>query len=218
MENQHCRAIMPQEAVNNCLTCIKCAEFSYSGLLWMCFITLPRGVPFVPEYKKKSQLIAWKIIPAWSTEAHCRQHLLNMQAKHNTHHWGIQWNSIVMQVKKATFQRMGSGGKGRTENRGDVSRTACTTRSISYISTIRTSRRVSGWPSERRHICSWWHCRVLFCKRDQYLVLFTPSTPLIAAEESIENATAPFLVLFQFRSLGILCHVCQTTRRHTKRR
>ena len=30
---------------------------------------------------------------------------------------------MVMQVKKATFQRMGSGGKGRTENRWDVSRT-----------------------------------------------------------------------------------------------
>jgi hypothetical protein len=28
---------------------------------------------------------------------------------------------MVMQVKKATFQRMGSGGKGRTENRWDVS-------------------------------------------------------------------------------------------------
>jgi len=28
---------------------------------------------------------------------------------------------MVMQVKKATFRRMGSGGKGRTENRGDVS-------------------------------------------------------------------------------------------------
>jgi len=26
-----------------------------------------------------------------------------------------------MQVKKATFQRMGSGGKGKTENRMDVS-------------------------------------------------------------------------------------------------
>lgn len=37
-----------------------------------------------------------------------------------TYHWGIQWNSMVMQVK-ATFQRMGSGGKGRTENRWDVS-------------------------------------------------------------------------------------------------
>jgi hypothetical protein len=34
MENQHfssSRAIMPQGAVNNCLTCIKCAEASYSG-------------------------------------------------------------------------------------------------------------------------------------------------------------------------------------------
>ena len=28
---------------------------------------------------------------------------------------------MVMQVKKATFQRMGSGGKDRTENRWDVS-------------------------------------------------------------------------------------------------
>jgi len=44
-----------------------------------------------------------------------------MQVKLNTYHWGLQWNSVVMQFKKATFQRMGSGGKGRTENRGDVS-------------------------------------------------------------------------------------------------
>ena len=28
---------------------------------------------------------------------------------------------MAMQVKKATFQRMGSDGKGRTENRWDVS-------------------------------------------------------------------------------------------------
>jgi len=28
---------------------------------------------------------------------------------------------VVMQVKRATFQRMGSGGKGRTENIRDVS-------------------------------------------------------------------------------------------------
>jgi hypothetical protein len=32
MENQYCQAIMPQEAVNNCLMCIKCAEVSYSWL------------------------------------------------------------------------------------------------------------------------------------------------------------------------------------------
>jgi hypothetical protein len=31
MEDQHCRTIMPQEAVNNGLTCIQCAEASYSG-------------------------------------------------------------------------------------------------------------------------------------------------------------------------------------------
>ena len=44
-----------------------------------------------------------------------------MQVKFNTYHRDIQWNSIVIQDKKATFQRMGSGGKGRTENRWDVS-------------------------------------------------------------------------------------------------
>ena len=155
------------------------------------------------DIKNKSQLITWKIIPAWSNEANCRQHLLKMQVKLNTYHWGIQWNSMVMEVKKATFQRMGSGGQGRTEDRGDVSRTACTIGSVSYISTVSTSRRVSG-PSERRQIRSWWRCRVLFRKRDQYLVLFTPtgSTPLIAADESIQIATAPYLVLYQFRSVG----------------
>jgi hypothetical protein len=31
-----------------------------------------------------------------------------VQGKHNTYHWGIQWNCRVMQVKKVTFQRMGS--------------------------------------------------------------------------------------------------------------
>jgi len=44
-----------------------------------------------------------------------------MQEKLNTYHWVKHWNSMVMKVRKATFQRMGSGGKGRTENRWDVS-------------------------------------------------------------------------------------------------
>ena len=48
---------------------------------------------------------------------------------------------MVMQVKRATFQRMESGGKGRTENRRDVSDAGhCTTGSISYISTVSISR------------------------------------------------------------------------------
>jgi len=38
-----------------------------------------------------------------------------MQGKLNT-----SLGYTVMQVKKATFQRMGSGGMGRTENRWDV--------------------------------------------------------------------------------------------------
>ena len=44
---------------------------------------------------------------------HRNNWLLKMEVKLNTHHWGIQWNSMVMQVKKVTFQIMGSGGKGR---------------------------------------------------------------------------------------------------------
>ena len=51
----------------------------------------------------------------------CRQYLRKIQVKLDTYHWGIQWNSVVVQIKKATFQRMESGGKGRTENRWDVS-------------------------------------------------------------------------------------------------
>jgi hypothetical protein len=51
----------------------------------------------------------------------CRQYLRKIQVKLDTYHWGIQLNSVIVQIKKATFQRMGSGGKGRKENRWDVS-------------------------------------------------------------------------------------------------
>ena len=44
-----------------------------------------------------------------------------------------------MQVKKATFQRNGSGGKGKTENRWDVSGGQSATPGV-YISTLSTSR------------------------------------------------------------------------------
>jgi hypothetical protein len=108
-----------------------------------------------------------------------------------TYHWGIQWNYMAM-------QRMGSGGKGRTENRWDV------------------SGAVQSAPSERRQICPWWHRRVLFCRQDQYLVLLYTS-PLVPAE-SIQIATAPYLVLFQLRPFGILYRICRSTRRHTKDR
>jgi hypothetical protein len=43
-----------------------------------------------------------------------------MQLKLNTYHCSIQWNSMVMQVKKVAFWRMGSGGRSRTENRWDI--------------------------------------------------------------------------------------------------
>jgi len=49
-----------------------------------------------------------------------------------------------MLVKKATFRRMVSGGKGRTENRWDVSGAGQSASSeVYHISTVSTSR-VSG--------------------------------------------------------------------------
>jgi len=45
-----------------------------------------------------------------------------------------------MQVKKATFQRMGSGGKGKTENRWDVSGAGQSATPEVYISTVSTPR------------------------------------------------------------------------------
>jgi len=45
-----------------------------------------------------------------------------------------------MQVKRATFQTMGSGGKERTENRWDVSGAGQSATPEVYISTVSTSR------------------------------------------------------------------------------
>ena len=45
-----------------------------------------------------------------------------------------------MQVKRATFQRMESCGKGRTENRLDVSCAGQSATSEVFISTVSTSR------------------------------------------------------------------------------
>ena len=125
---------------------------------------------------------------------------------------------MVMEVKKATFQRIGNSGKGRTENRWDVSGAWQSAPLEVYISTVTTSKRVGGWPSERRQNCSWWHCRVLFCEINIYCY-FTPSRTYTSnpVEESVQFVTAPYLVLFQLRSVGILCSVCRNTRHHTKR-
>jgi len=88
--------------------------------------------------------------------------------------------------------------------------TVCTTGSISYISTVSTSRSqrltigaTTSVPGDTAECCS-----VSEISTSCYF------TPLIPAEESIPIATAPDLVLFQLRSVGILC---QTTRCHTKR-
>jgi hypothetical protein len=42
MENQHYRAAMPQQAVNNCLMWLKCTKTLYSQLLWILSHVLPK--------------------------------------------------------------------------------------------------------------------------------------------------------------------------------
>jgi hypothetical protein len=44
-----------------------------------------------------------------------------MQVKLNTYHWGIQWNSVLCWLRRRYFGEWGNGGKGRNENRWDVS-------------------------------------------------------------------------------------------------
>ena len=102
------------------------------------------------------------------TYSRCRWNL-------NTHHWGIQWNSTVMQVKKATFQRMGSGGNGETENRWDVSGVGQSATPEVNISTISTSRSQQLTVSDDRSVPG--DTALLFCKRHQYLVLLYTSNP-----------------------------------------
>ena len=51
----------------------------------------------------------------------------------------------------------------------------CSAEVLSSIPTWSTSRRVSSTPSKQQHICSWWHCRVLFSETDQILCYSTPS-------------------------------------------
>ena len=100
----HCRA------VSNCPTCINVQWLRILGCSECLFYrnyNQERSL-FYWDVKKKSRLIAWNTVPVWSTEAYCRQQLLKMQVKHNTYHWGIQLNCKVMQVKKVTFQRVGS--------------------------------------------------------------------------------------------------------------
>ena len=112
-----------------------------------------------------------------------------MQVKFkNPYDWGIQWNSMVMQVKK-TYQRKGSGERAELQTDGMYQVQASQHhRRISYISTVRTWW-VSGWTSERRQICPWWHCTVLFYKRDQYLVLFYTSNPSRGVNTNCQSPT-----------------------------
>ena len=62
-----------------------------------------------------------------------------------------------MQVKKATFQRMRSGGKGKTENRWDVSGAGQSATPEVHISTVSTSRSQSddrSVPGDTAECCS----------------------------------------------------------------
>jgi len=68
---------------------------------------------------------------------------------------------VVIQVKKATFKRMGSGGKGRTENRWDVSGGQSTPSKESYFhgkhiknSQRLTVRATTSVPGDTADCCS----------------------------------------------------------------
>ena len=77
---------------------------------------------------------------------------------------------MVMQVKKATFQRMGSGGKGRTENRWDVSDgQSSPLKYILYFHDKYIQKSAADRQSDDGSVPG--DCRVLFYKRDQYLAL-----------------------------------------------
>jgi hypothetical protein len=79
---------------------------------------------------------------------------------------------MLMQVKKATFQTMGSGGKGRTENRWDVSGAGQSAPPEVYLvfpRYVQEEESAADRQSENKSVPG--DIAVLCCKRDQYLVL-----------------------------------------------
>jgi len=110
-----------------------------------------------------------------------------------------------MQVKKATFQRMGSGGKGRTENRWDVSGGQSAPSGVYFIIPKWVHQEVSGWPPERRQNCSCWHCTVLFCKQRQYLVLLYTSDPSRGVNTNCHSSLPCPLQVTVFWDLNAVC-------------
>jgi len=72
-------------------------KFRILGVMNVCFITLPSELPFVPGHKKIKDS---ELCEKYFLLEVLRQHLLKMQVKLNTYHWGIQWNSMVMQVNE----------------------------------------------------------------------------------------------------------------------
>ena len=102
---------------------------------------------------------------------------------------------------------MGNGGKDRTENRWDVSDVGQSAPLKAYYICIfprEAHYEVSGVPSQQRQICTWRHCRVLFCKWDQhveslYTFTFNPG-------QSVSIATTLYRV--QFNSTPSSVTVC----------
>ena len=114
-----------------------------------------------------------------------------------------------MLVKKATFR---SGGKGRTENRCDVSGAGQSAPPEAYF-----QGKYIESAADRRGNDRFVPGDTAECCSVSEISISCYFTPLIPAEKSIQIATAPYLVLFQLWPFGILCCVYQTTLRHTRR-
>jgi hypothetical protein len=115
------------------MTLLNYAEAAYSGCCECVFYHTycqERSLLF-RDIKNKSQLIAWKIIPADNAYWRCR-----LKRRHSR---------VIERVELKIDGLLSSAGQYVPPE-------------VYHISTVSTSRRVSGWPSERRKICSWWYC------------------------------------------------------------
>ena len=121
---------------------------------------------------------------------------------------------MVMQVKKATFQRMEVMERVELKIDGlyQVQDSLHHRKYILYFHGKYIKKSAADRRSDDRSVRG--DTAVMFCKQDDLLY----TSPLVPAEESIPVATAPYLVLFQLRPVGILYRVGQSTRRHIKDR
>ena len=116
---------------------------------------------------------------------------------------------MVMQVKKATFQRMEVMERVELKIDGlyQVQDSLHHRKYILYFHGKYIKKSAADRRSDDRSVRG--DTAVMFCKQD---LLYT--SPLVPAEELIPVATAPYLVLFQLQPVGILYRVGQSTRRH----